>query len=226
MSATHKKTSYKPPDVKNPFLEGQDKAYGEILADKIKETQLWRRTAFLNIGLFIISLILFFTAVNQQKTVPVLVNVMPSGEAQYLGEVRQNAGIQVQEASIHFQLRTFVTKIRSISTDYQVLYQNIDDCFHMVTSQYSPILRQHLLSNSPFELVGKQRRSVEIESILHVTDRSYQINWLETVIESSNSPKNRKYRAVITIRIIPTTDLTIKRNPLGIYIENFQMTEL
>jgi len=226
MASTHKKTDYKLPDIPNPFLAGQDKAYGEILADKMKEVKLLRRTLFVNIGLFIIALILFFTAINQQKTVPVLINVMPSGETQYLGEVRQNANIQVPEAAVVYQVRTFVTNIRSISTDYQILYQNIDDCFHMVTSQYSPIMRQMLLSNSPFELVGKQRRSVDIESVLNITGRSYQINWSETVIESSNSPKTKKYRAVVTVRFITPTDVTIKRNPLGIYIENFEMTEL
>jgi type IV secretion system protein VirB5 len=96
----------------------------------------------------------------------------------------------------------------------------------MVTSNYSPIMRNMLLSSSPFDLVGKIRRTVEIESVLHVTDRSYQINWTESVIDPQVSPKNSKMRAVVTIRLVVPTDATIKRNPLGIYIENFEMTEL
>jgi len=226
MPAPHKNTVYKPLPVSNPFQEGQDRAYGDILQDKMKEAQLWRKTAFINIGLFVISLILFFVSVNQQKTVPVLINVMPSGESQFLGEVRQSGTVPVPEASIHYEVRKFVYNLRSVSTDYQVVYANIDECFVMSASNYSPILRRFLLADSPFDLVGKLRRTVEIESVLNITGRSYQVNWTETVIESSSSPKSAKMRAVVTVRLVTPTDATIKRNPLGIYIENFEMTEL
>jgi len=224
--AIHKKAEYKPLDAPNPFITESDKAYADILLDKIKETQMWRKSSYVHIGLFIIALILFFVALSRQQTIPVLVNVMPSGESQYLGEVRQNGSFNVPDAAIHYQIRAFVHNLRSVSTDYQVLYSNIDDCFQMVTSNYSPILRRMLLDSSPFELVGKIRRTIDIESVLHVTGRSYQINWTESVLESQSSPKNTKMRAVVTIRLVLPTDATIKRNPLGIYIENFEMTEL
>ena len=226
MPATHKKTVYKPLPVSNPFQEGQDRAYGDILRDKMKETQLWRKTAFVNALLFAIALILFSYSVNQQKTVPVLINVMPSGESQFLGEVRQSGAVQVPEAAVHYQVRRFVSNLRSVSTDYQVVYANIDECFVMSTSNYSQILRRFLIADSPFDLVGKLRRTVEIESVLNITERSYQINWTETVIESSSNPKSSKMRAVVTVRLVTPTDSTIKRNPLGIYIENFEMTGL
>jgi type IV secretion system protein VirB5 len=226
MASIHKKSAYKPLDVPNPFQKGQDRAYSDILDHSMKENRLHRRFSWINIFLFAVSLIFFFVSISQQKTVPVLVNVMPSGEAQYLGEVRQSGSINVPDAAIHFQIRTFISNIRSVSTDYQVVYNNIDDCFFMVTSTYQPVMRQMLINNSPFDLYGKIRRSVEIESILNFTDHSYQVNWTETVIESSSNPKKSKYRAVVTIRLISPTDATIKRNPLGIYIENFEMTEL
>jgi len=226
MPAIHKKTVYKPLPVSNPFQEGQDRAYADILLDKVKEAQLWRKTVFVNAGFFVIALILFFYSINQQKTVPVLVNVMPSGESQFLGEVRQSGTVQVPEAAIHYDIRKFVSNLRSVSTDYQVVYNNIDECFVMSTSGYSQILRRMVLADSPFDLVGKIRRTVEIESILNITGRSYQINWTETVIDSSSGPKSFKRRAVITVRLVTPTDATIRRNPLGIYIENFEMTEL
>ncbi|MDR2941714.1 MAG: type IV secretion system protein [Treponema sp.] len=222
----HKNPVYKPVDAPNPFLDGSDKAYAEILLDKTKEADVWRKSSYVHIALFAVSLILFFVAISRQQTIPVLVNVMPSGESQYLGEVRQNGSFNVPEAAIHYQIRSFIHNLRSISTDYQVLYSNIDDCFQMVTSAYAPIMRNMLLASSPFDLVGKQRRSVDIESVLHVTGRSYQINWMETVIENQGSTKNFKMRAVVTIHLVLPTDATIKRNPLGIYIENFEMTEL
>ena len=223
--STHKKPYYKPTESANPFLAGSDKAYADILLDKTKEAQRWRQSSFFHVVLFVVALILFFVSISRQQIIPILVNVMPSGEAQYLGEVRQNGGFTVPESAIYYQIRSFVHNLRSISTDYQILYSNIDDCFQMTTPSYTPIMRSMLLSASPFDLVGKMRRTIDIESVLHVTGRSYQVNWTETVIESS-STKNTKMRAVVTIRLVVPTDATIKRNPLGIYIENFEMTEL
>jgi type IV secretion system protein VirB5 len=226
MAFTHKKTVYKPIETANPFLRGQDAAYADILQHALDEARTWRRSAVLNAALFAIALILFFASVRQQKTVPVLVNVMPSGESQYLGEVRQNGDMRVPEAAILYQLRDFVSCLRSVSTDYQVVYDNIDKCFVMAASAYSPVMRRNLLADSPFDQVGKIRRSVSIESVLHVTGRSYQVNWTENVIDASSAQKSSKMRAVATVLLLSPNEATIKRNPLGIYIENFEIVEL
>jgi type IV secretion system protein VirB5 len=151
---------------------------------------------------------------------------MPSGESQYLGEVRQNGGTRVPEAAILYQLRDFVSCLRSVSTDYQVVYDNIDKCFVTAASAYSPVLRRNLLADSPFDQVGKIRRSVVIESVLHVTGRSYQVNWTENVTDASSAQKSSRMRAVATVLLMSPNEATIKRNPLGIYIENFEMVEL
>jgi type IV secretion system protein VirB5 len=227
MPSLHKSAAYKPLDVPNPFREGQDKAYADILQDKMKETRWWR--GIVGAGVLILSFVnfcFFVYAVRQQKTVPVLINVMPSGESQYLGEVRQSGVLQVPEAAILFQVRKFITNLRSISTDYQVVYNNIDECYVMITSAYAPILTRMLRDSSPFDLVGKVRRTVEVESALNITARSYQIDWIEATIDSSSSRKTARMRALVTIQLIPATDATIKKNPLGIYIENCEMTEL
>ena len=226
MPATHKSVLYKPIDAPNPFQEGGDKAYADLLQNQINETAWWRRVGVFSLIIFLINFFFFIYAIKLPRTVPVLVNVMPSGESEYLGEVRQNGELQIPEAAILYQIRKFIFNLRSISTDYQVLYDNIDECFSMATSSYSPILRQTILNNNPFDVVGKTRRTVSIESVLHITDRSYQINWIENTLDTSSSQKPTKMRAVITIRLIKPNDTTIRKNPLGIYIENCEMTEL
>lgn len=214
-------------EIQNPFREGQDKAYADILADKMRETRWWRAVGGGSLLLFLASLALFAHALSLQKTVPVLVNVMPSGEAQYLGEVRQNAGFQVPEAAIMFQIREFITSLRFVPTDPQVLYNNIDRCYAMATNAYEPVMTRNLRAASPFDLVGRERRSVEIESVIKITGSSYQIDWTETLSGSAASPKRTRMRALATVRLLPSADAnTVKKNPLGIYIENCEMTEL
>ena len=226
MALTHKSSAYKTIPITNPFSEGQDRAYGDILAGVIKDKNFWK--FFVGIGvlvLFAINLSFFIISIKQQKTIPVLVNVMPSGETQYLGEVRQSGNIRVPEAAIHFQIRKFIINLRTISTDYFVVFNNIEECYVMVTRSYAQVMSHNLREASPFDLVGKLRRTIEFESLLSVTGQSYQVDWYETTVDSSNTRKT-KMRAIVTIRLLSVTDQTIKVNPLGIYIDNFEMTEL
>ena len=226
MPLKHKSTAYKPLPFNNPFTEGQDRAYADILQGAIRDKNFWRY--FVGIGvllLFGISLLFFVYATRQQKTIPVLINVMPTGETQYLGEVRQSGAMQVPESAINWQIRKFITNLRTISTDYQVVFNNIDECYVMVTRSYSQVMSNNLRANSPFDLVGKIRRTVEFETLLNVTGQSYQVDWHETTVDSQNTRKV-KMRAIVTIRLLPVTDQNIKVNPLGIYIDNFEMTQL
>jgi len=228
MAAIHKSTTYKQGTVPNPFQQGQDRAYADILLDKMQEMKWWRNIIGLGIlGLSFLNLIFFIYALSTQKTVPVLINVMPSGEAAYLGEVHQSASaLEVPEAAIHFQIRKFITNIRSISTDAEVLYNNIDDCYYMVTGSYEPIMTRMLRSNSPFEQVGKIRRTLDVKSVLRTTGNSFQIDWTENSIDPSGSTRKKEMRAVVTVKIIPVEPSFIKRNPLGIFIDNCEWTEL
>jgi type IV secretory pathway TrbF-like protein len=166
MASLHKSTTYKETPVPNPFTVGQDKAFGDILLFNQRELRWWR--GIVGIGaliLWFICFCFFVYAVKLQKTVPVLINVMPNGETSYLGAVKQNAVLQVPENAILYQARKFIVNLRSVSTDAKVLYDNIDECYAMVTSSYEPIMTRALKAKSPFNLVGKVRRSVEIGNL-------------------------------------------------------------
>ena len=229
MPAEHKSTVYSPLKVKNPLNKSGDEAFADLYLKSEKRASNYFKFFVLgSLPLFVISLILFFYAVSLQRTIPFLVNVMPSGEASYLGEVRQTGQFQTPEAAIFYQVRKFITNIRSIPADPYVLNNNILECYSMVTSTYDPILIRMLRANSPFPLVGKIRRTVEIESTLRITGNSYQIDWTETSVEPGGSPVSRKMRGLVTLVFItpdPTKDW-IKTNPLGIFIDACEWTEL
>jgi type IV secretion system protein VirB5 len=228
MPAQHKSTVYKTTEIKNPFHDGQDKAYGDILLDKMNEMKWWRNIVGVGIlGLSFLNLIFFIVALATQKTVPVLVNVMPNGEAVYLGEVKQNAAnSQIPEAAITYQVRKFITYIRSVSTDAEVLNNNLYDCYYMVTGSYEPVMTKMLRENSPFDLVGKIRRTVDIRTVLRTTGNSFQVDWTENTIEVSGQARKRDMRAIVTVKMIEPQKDNIKFNPLGIFIDNCEWTEL
>ena len=226
MPAQHKPTVYKPPAIKHPFFLGQDKAYGFLTEDLMKTKNFL--LYFIGIGsvlLFLASLALFYISLSRQDIIPVLVNVLPTGESAYIGEVRQ-AEFQVPEAAIFYQVRKFISNIRTIPADPYVLNANILECYAMITSSYEQIFIPNLRANSPFALVGKIRRSIEIESALRITGNSYQVDWIESTFESGGNPTKAKMRALVTVRLIAPDPSFIKNNPLGIFIDACEMTQL
>jgi len=226
MPAPHKSTTYKSPPIKHPLYQGQDKAFSYLLENEIKSKKWWQ--FFIGVGslsLFLGSLILFYISISRQDIIPVLVNVLPSGESAYLGEVRQ-AEFQVPESAIFYQVRKFITNIRSVPVDPYVLNTQINECYAMITSSYEQIFTPNLRANSPFPLVGKIRRSIEFESTLRITGNSYQVDWIESTFESGGNPARIKMRALVTVRLIAPDPSFIKDNPLGIFIDACEMTQL
>jgi len=96
----------------------------------------------------------------------------------------------------------------------------------MITSSYEQIFTPNLRANSPFPLIGKIRRSIEIESTLRITGSSYQVDWIESTFESSGNPSRVKMRALVTVRLITPDPSFIRDNPLGIFIDACEMTQL
>jgi len=226
LPAPHKSTTYKPQESPNPFCQGQDKAFGFILENEIKSRKWWQYFVGVScVVLFAGALALFYLSISKQQVIPVLVNVLPSGESAYLGEVKQ-AEFQVPEAAIFYQVRKFIYNIRAIPADPYVLNANILECYSMITSSYEKIFTPNLRANSPFPLVGKVRRSVEIETALHITGNSYQVDWVESTFESGGSPAKAKMRALVTVKLIAPDPSFIKDNPLGIFIEACEWTKI
>jgi type IV secretion system protein TrbF len=224
--APHKSTTYRPPPVRHPLYQGQDKAFSYLLENEIKSRKWWQ--FFVGVGslaLFAGALALFYVSISRQEIIPVLVNVLPSGESSYLGEVRQ-AQFQVPEAAILYQVRKFIANVRTIPVDPYVLNANINECYAMITHSYEQIFTPNLRANSPFPLVGKIRRSIEIESTLRVTGNSYQVDWTESTFESGGNPSRVKMRALVTVRLIAPDPSFIKDNPLGIFIEACEWTQI
>ena len=226
MPAQHKPTVYKPHDIANPLLQGQDQAYSYLFENEKKRSDFFMRvTGIGSLALFAAALALFYLSISRQQVIPVMVNVLPSGEASYLGEVKQGE-FQVPEAAIFYQVRKFIANLRTIPTDPYVLNSNILECYAMITSSYEAVFTSNLRANSPFPMVGKVRRSVEIETAIHITGNSYQIDWIESTFESGGNPARSRMRALVTVRLITPDPSFIKSNPLGIFIEACEWTRI
>jgi type IV secretion system protein VirB5 len=225
MASHHKRTLYSELPVSSPFLK-QEKMYGDLLENERKGKKRWEKVSFILLGLVLLSIMLLGYATTLPQTVPLIITVAPWGEAEYRGEAAgrgyQNA--QIPEIAIQFQIREFVTELRSISSDSEVLYHNITRCYARVTEPCNAKMTAFLREEDPFSSVGKVKRTATIESILRLSSHTWQVDWIEST--SGTRSGTKRLRGVFTIELLEPSARQRTLNPLGIYIDDYDIAEI
>jgi type IV secretion system protein VirB5 len=81
-------------------------------------------------------------------------------------------------------------------------------------------------SASPFDKARTATTSVEVNTVVPLSTRSFQIDWTE--FERDRKGKEigtRRFRGVATVVLIPPQDeAVIRLNPIGLYLKDFDWT--
>jgi type IV secretion system protein VirB5 len=205
-------------------MAAQDMVYNDLLKSERGDKQKWQMIAFISI-LFVVSCVgILIYAVSMRKTVPVMVAVAQWGEAQYMGEVKASSALQVPETAIHYQVRDFITSLRSIPGDSDILFRDITRCYDMVTSRSEKKMTAELRAVDPFSQVGKIKRNASIETVLRLSTETYQADWIERTQGLEN--KTVRFRGLFTVKLLEPPEKKRVANPLGIYIDDYDLTEI
>lgn len=208
----------------NPLNEW-DRITGAALA----EARTWRTICVLSMAAFFISLGVLVWAFSLPKKIPVIVSLSEIGEAKYIGDASKFSytGITVPEVAIHFSLRSFVSNMYTVPGDSEVLKKNLQDCYSYLTSNSASKLTNVLKKSNPFDNFGSVRKKVLIETVLAITKDSYQVDFiLETSRPDGTQATQKKIRGLLTIKMLEPSESDRLTNPLGIYIMDFDFTEI
>ncbi|UTC84400.1 type IV secretion system protein [Treponema denticola] len=220
-------TYYKeePPKELNP----QFKEYDRIIGLQNKENKTWRIIAVASLSFLFLSLLLLLYAIKLPKTIPMVITVSEYGEAKYVGNVSKMSysNMKVPDIAIQYQIKRFVTNMNTITSDAQVMRQNIRDCYNMLSGDAGLKLSNILKNDNPFDKFGDIKQSILLESILQLSPQSYQVDYIQSKITMTGVVTDRtRYRGIISIALLePPEDKKIE-NPLGIYISDFDFTKV
>jgi type IV secretion system protein VirB5 len=219
---------YKVLTIDNPFGRA-DVVYTDIITDARREKRRWQNVGLFSLVFFLASFYVMYRAVSLQRTVPVLITLSEWGEATYKGAVNTESSRlrEVPETAVQYQVRDFITKLRTIPLDGEVLYRDIARCYEMVTAACEKKMTLALREQDPFGVIGKQKRNVTIESVLKLSSSTYQVDWIETESAPGSTTSVRyRVRGVVTVELLTPSEEKRVNNPLGIYIADYDMTVL
>jgi len=182
----------------------------------------WR---LVSLGLLCVTLLLSAGLIymgSQSKIVPYVVEVSSSGQVNGI----RMAGEIAQAPSRHltqFAVKTFIQSVRSLPSDPVVARSNWEGSYSYLTSRGASILTGIFNENDPVAEFGKKTRQLYIDTILPLSNNTFQAEWSETEYDKSGirSSVQRMRGAFTVLHKLPETEAELRMNPLGIYIDNF-----
>lgn len=196
----------------------------------LKEINTWRILFSISWVFVLFSLIGWYQTKNLPKTTPLIIEVQADGRAKYLGKVDhiRYETIQPKEYMIKAHLKDFITYTREIILDSDVMYDNILRAFGWVSVEIKQRLNNEIQTEDPFSKVGYEKRLVEVETIIQTTGATWQVDWYEVATTISGIETKRiKYRGLFTLQQQePGNEKERERNPLGIYITDYNIAEV
>jgi len=206
----------------NPYLSAR-REWNERYGDYISTAKNWRLIAFLAVSISIFAVIGLIYIGSQNKFVPYIVAVDKLGT---MLSIKPAQRVQVtDERIIKATLAKFIINFRGIITDTTAQKQAVNDIYAFLavgdpaTNHISDYFKK---GHSPFERSKKETVTVEISSILPVSQKTWQIEWQEIVYDRKGLQKEKiRMKAIVTIAIHPSdTEESIIRNPMGLYIKD------
>ncbi|MGB9027716.1 MAG: conjugal transfer protein TrbF [Rhodomicrobium sp.] len=212
--------------LENPYLAAR-REWNERYGDYIAQARNWRLAAILALCAAVISAGGLVHLASQSQIVPYIVRVDKLGAAAAVERADQN--FQPDKQVIVAFLARFIANIRSVYTDAGAERTLLKEAYAMINERGEAFakLNGYMREHDPFKRAETETVTVEVASVLPLSEGSWRIEWREEQRGRDGSkPAGTHWQATVSIQVSPpTSEATIRLNPLGIYINSFNWSQ-
>jgi type IV secretion system protein TrbF len=216
----------------NPYVEAR-REWDERYADLVLGKRNWQLAAAgsLTVALILAAGIVWLA--TRSRYIPYIVEVDKLGYALTIPQPLTAAVVpDVMARMERYEIAAFIRNARSVSSDPQVEQQQLNALLAHARGAADRFLDAYYhadgFTHNPFKLAEKQTIAVQIDSILRLSDHSYQVRWTETArdLNGVNLGAPLHWETQLqTQRIPPASSDTIVSNPLGLYVTQISWTQ-
>jgi type IV secretory pathway TrbF-like protein len=154
----------------------------------------------------------------QSRVTPYVVEVDRLGEARAVTEAE--AAFHPTDPQIAWHLAKFIENVRGVSLDPVLMRADWLSAYDFATQRGSQFLGDYARTADPFARIGERTVSVQVTSVVRASDKSFQVKWTETAFERGAQAGTSHWTAILTVQVkAPATADTLRKNPLGLYID-------
>jgi len=205
--------------------------YDQYINKLIKDSRTWQLVGLCSVIMILGTIIGWFRVLSIQREIPIVIEVNELGRAKYIGNIGSAAYLQgytVKDYMIESVLRDFIAYSRNIYADQEVMSKNYQQAAAWCSNELKLKLRDDLVAEDPFSLIGRIKRTVSIESGIKITNASWQYDWFDVTSDIYGKEISKlRYRGMFTVAIKePQTENERFNNPLGIYIIDYNISKI
>lgn len=215
------------PLLTNPYLIARrewDERYGSF----ITRAKNWRLVAVLCACMALIQTVGLIVLSMRSRVVPYVVAVDSLGRQVAAGAVEESS--QADDRLKRAAMFEWVGDLRMITGDGIAQRKAIDRVYARIAngSQAMTVVNEFYRADPPQNRAQTETVSIDVQSLLATSDRTYQVEWVETIRDLNGQVKSEDHwRGAFTIAINPPTDeRLIRTNPIGIYVTNASWTRV
>jgi len=209
----------KPVEIYNPYLAARkewDERYGEF----ITRARNWRTVALISglVALLATGGLLWLTARSHVIPFVVLIDSLGRPVASALAEQTSVGDDRLRRAVI----QDWIENVRLVTTDGIAQRRAIDRVYAHIASGTSAqaFISEFYRNDPPFKRAQTDTVSVEVKSVLPTSDRTFEVDWIETARDLYGNVKSSDHwKGSFTIALnSPTEERQARVNPLGVYV--------
>jgi type IV secretion system protein TrbF len=210
------------PQPYNPYLTARrewDERYGDLVARAKKSDRIALICASLALVAMTIAGVL---AIRGPRIVPIPVDL----EGHYIGSASTARSLVVTEMMKRSALSDWVTYLRTVTSDQISQRWAIEKVYAMMSSGSSAqtVVSDFYRNDPPQQRAQRENVHLEVNSILPTSDKTYEVEWLETTRDlGGRITSQQRLKGIFTFVISsnpPPDERLARLNPIGLYINN------
>ena len=208
-------------ELHDPYLAAR-REWDERYGDLITRARNWRTLATLCALTALVATTGIMWLSAHSRIVPFVVLVDSLGRPLASG-VAEQATVnddRLKRASI----LAWVESLRLVTTDGITQRKAIDHVYAQIASgsEAQTFISEFYRAGPPFKRAQTETVSVEVNSVLPTSDRTFEVDWVETTRDLYGGVKaTDRWKGSFSIALNPPTDERLARiNPLGVYVTN------
>jgi type IV secretory pathway TrbF-like protein len=199
--------------------------WNDRIGGTIRGARNWRLAAFAAFTVAALSIIGLIYQSSKSSVVPYYVRVAENGQPFVVGAVPEVFSPTLNE--VRWQLGTWLEWVRSTPLDSVVVKKNYQSAMYFMRQAAANKLNEWAQKDPRLQNIGRETVEFSLTGIAPISgSKSYQARWKEFFRNSEGGMKEEQHWvATFDVEVQPpaTADL-IQRNPIGLYIKDFQWT--
>jgi type IV secretory pathway TrbF-like protein len=214
-------------ELTNPYLAAR-REWDERYGDLITRARNWRTLAVICAVTTLVATagLMWLTAHSRIVPFVVLVDNLGRPLASGIAEQATVNDDRLKRASI----LAWVGDLRLVTSDGIAQRKAIDHVYAQIASgsQAQAFVSDFYRSIPPFKRAQIETVSIEVNSVLPTSDRTFELDWVETTRDLYGAVKaTDRWKGSFSIALNPPTDERLARiNPLGVYVTNVSLAKV